>query len=66
MICDKPGIKCYYLKMADYHFSLREEMEGLTQWHIQCHSISGQEFGDEKTLSTNVATAMEKLSLIHI
>ena len=46
--------------MADYHHSLWEEMEGLTQWHTQCHSISGQEFGGEETRSTNVATAMEK------
>ena len=45
--------------MADYHLSLWEEMERLTQEHTQC-SISGQEIGDEETRSTNVATAMEK------
>ena len=45
--------------MADYHLSLREEMERLTQWHTQLHSVSGREFGDEETRSTNVATAME-------
>ena len=46
--------------MADYHHSLREELERLTQGHTLCYSISGQEIGDEETRSTNVATAMEK------
>ena len=56
--------------MADYHlysneelgnfgFS-REELERLTPEHTLCYSISGQEFGDKETRSTNVATAMEK------
>ena len=46
--------------MADYHLSLREELERLTREHTLCYSISGQEFGDKETRSTNVATAMEK------
>ena len=46
--------------MADYHLSLWEEMERLTQEHTLCYYSSGQEFGDEETRSTNVATAMEK------
>ena len=32
----------------------------LTREHTLCYSISGQEFGDKETRSTNVATAMEK------
>ena len=55
-------MKCYYLNMADYHHSLKEELERLTQEHTLCNDISGQEFGDEETRSTNVATAMEKAS----
>ena len=46
--------------MADYHLSLWEEMERLTQEHTLCYYISGQEFGDEETRYTNVATAMKK------
>ena len=46
--------------MADYHLSLWEELERLTREHTLCYSISGQEFGDKETRSTNVATAMEK------
>ena len=46
--------------MADYYLSSWEEMERLTQEHALCYYISGQEFGDKETRSTNVATAMEK------
>ena len=46
--------------MADYHHSTWEEIERPTQEHTPCYYISGQEFGDKETRSTNVATAMEK------
>ena len=46
-------------ELEDFGFS-REELERLDPERTLCYSISGQEFCDKETRSTNVATAMEK------